>query len=302
MRLRTPTENHREAVEKMNENQMKINWYPGHMTKARRMMQKELSTMDAIIHILDARIVRSSQNPDFEDMFAGKERLYILNKTDLANDESTARWIRFFKENGQHVLAVNCSNGKGINQVLPTLQQMLSAKLEKYRQKGMKKTLHVMVTGIPNVGKSTFINKLAGRKVASAQDRPGVTRAKQWVSLPGGVDLLDTPGMLWPKFEDVQTGMFLAFTGAIRDDILDRVELCFEFIKFMCAHYPEPLCERFKINEDISCVQLLEVFDLICKKRGFLISGGEYNYERAAAVILDEFRAGKIGKISFEEP
>ena len=166
----------------------------------------------------------------------------------------------------------------------------------------MNKTLHVMVTGIPNVGKSTLINRLAGRKVAAVQDKPGVTRAKQWVLLTGGIALLDTPGMLWPKFENAQTGMYLAFTGAINDDILDRVELCYEFIRFMAERYPNNLCGRFKIDTDISGLETGEVFDLICKKRGFLISGGEYDYERAASVILDEFRAGKLGKISFEEP
>ena len=284
------------------ENNLNIQWYPGHMTKTRRMMEKELSGIDAVIHLLDARIVKSSRNPDFEDLFARKDRLFIINKSDLAKQDVTARWINEYQNNGEKALAVNCSTGEGLSSVLPAVRDLVAEKIERYRARGIKKTVRVMVTGIPNVGKSTLINRLAGRKVAAAQDRPGVTRAKQWVSLANGIDLLDTPGMLWPKFEDATTGMFLAFTGAINDDILDKTELCLEFLRFTQKEYPEELKTRYKITEEIADLAPLEVYDLICRKRGFLIAGGEFDYERAAAVILDEFRAGKIGRISFEEP
>ncbi len=284
------------------ENNLTIQWYPGHMTKTRRMMEKELSGIDAVIHLLDARIVQSSRNPDFEDLFAQKKRLFILNKSDLALPSVTQKWLAAYKAQGEKILSINCVTGEGLQTVLPAIRELLADKIERYRSRGISKTVRVMVTGIPNVGKSTFINRLAGRKVAAAQDRPGVTRAKQWVSLSQGVDLLDTPGMLWPKFEDARTGMFLAFTGAINDDILDKTELCLEFLRFMQKAYPQNLKERYKISEEIEDVSPLEAYDMICRKRGFLISGGEYDYERAAAVILDEFRAGKIGKISFEEP
>ncbi len=284
------------------ENNLHIQWYPGHMTKTRRMMEKELPIMDAVVHLLDARVVASSLSPDFEDLFKHKKRLFLLNKSDLACSEVTSRWIAHFKSLGHQAVAISCADPKSVKAVIPALRTLLKDKIDHYEQKGMKKLMRIMITGIPNVGKSTLINLLAGRKVAAAQDRPGVTRAKQWVALADKIDLLDTPGMLWPKFENQQTGMFLAFTGAINDDILDKTELALEFIKFMTLHYPNQLADRFKISEDISDMEPLEVYELICKKRGFLISGGDYDYERAAAVILDEFRGGKLGKVSFEEP
>ena len=286
----------------MMENNLHIQWYPGHMTKTRRMMEKELPVMDAVVHLLDARIVASSMNPDFEDLFKHKKRMFLLNKADLAQPDVTQKWISYFKSQGHTALALSCSEPKTVKAVIPALQQLLSDKISRYEQKGMNKTMRVMITGIPNVGKSTMINLLAGRKVAAAQDRPGVTRAKQWVALADRIDLLDTPGMLWPKFEDQRTGMFLAFTGAINDDILDKTELALEFVCFMKENYPNGLCERYKLTDDISEMEPLEIYEYICRKRGFLVSGGDFDYERAAAVILDEFRAGKLGRISFEEP
>lgn len=286
----------------MMENNLHIQWYPGHMTKTRRMMEKELPMMDAVVHLLDARIVASSMNPDFEDLFKHKKRMFLLNKADLAQPDVTQKWINYFKAQGHTALALSCADAKTVKAVIPTLQQLLSDKISRYEQKGMNKTMRVMITGIPNVGKSTMINLLAGRKVAAAQDRPGVTRAKQWVALADHIDLLDTPGMLWPRFEDQRTGMFLAFTGAINDDILDKTELALEFVRFMKENYPDALCERYKLTDDICDMEPLEIYEYICRKRGFLISGGDFDYERAAAVILDEFRAGKLGRISFEEP
>ena len=284
------------------ENNLHIQWYPGHMTKTRRMMEKELPVMDAVVHLLDARVVASSMNPDFEDLFKNKKRMFLLNKCDLAHPEVTQKWISHFKAQGHSALALSCNDPKTVKAVIPALKALLKEKIERYEQKGMKKSMRIMITGIPNVGKSSMINLLAGRKVAAAQDRPGVTRAKQWVSLADKIDLLDTPGMLWPKFEDQRTGMFLAFTGAINDDILDKTELALEFVRFMSEHYPGQLALRYKLPEDLSTYEPLEIYELICKKRGFLISGGDYDYERAAAVILDEFRGGKLGKVSFEEP
>ncbi len=286
----------------MMENNLHIQWYPGHMTKTRRMMEKELPVMDAVVHLLDSRVVKSSINPDFEDLFKHKKRLFLLNKSDLACPEVTKKWIDYFKAQGHMALAITCSEPKTVKAVIPAIKTLLDEKIKRYEQKGMNKTLRLMITGIPNVGKSTLINLLAGRKVAVAQDRPGVTRAKQWVTLADRIDLLDTPGMLWPKFEDQKTGMFLAFTGAINDDILDKTELALEFIRFMKATYPNALAERYKLPAKLEDMEPLEIYELICKKRGFLVSGGDFDYERAAAVILDEFRAGKLGKVSFEEP
>lgn len=284
------------------ESNLNIQWYPGHMTKTRRMMEKELPIMDAVIHLLDARVVASSMNPDFEDLFKHKKRMFLLNKCDLANPAVNDRWIAHFKAQGHSALALTCTDPRTVKAVIPAIRDLLKEKIKRYEQKGMKKSMRIMITGIPNVGKSSMINLLAGRKVAAAQDRPGVTRAKQWVSLADKIDLLDTPGMLWPKFEDQRTGMFLAFTGAINDDILDKTELALEFVRFMSEHYPDQLKERYKITDDLSGLEALEIYELICKRRGFLISGGDYDYERAAAVILDEFRGGKLGRISFEEP
>lgn len=286
----------------MMENNLNIQWYPGHMTKTRRMMEKELPLMDAVVHLLDARAVRSSVNPDFEDLFKNKKRMFLLNKSDLACPEITKKWVEHFKAQGHMALALSCSEPKTVKAVIPAIRELLKEKIERYEQKGMHKSMRIMITGIPNVGKSTMINLLAGRKVAAAQDKPGVTRAKQWVALADRIDLLDTPGMLWPKFEDQRTGMFLAFIGAINDDILDKTELALEFLRFMREHYPAAICERYKITKDLSKMEPLEIYEEICRKRGFLISGGDYDYERAAAVILDEFRAGKLGKVSFEEP
>ena len=284
------------------ENNLHIQWYPGHMTKTRRMMEKELPVMDAVVHLLDARVVLSSMNPDFEDLFKHKKRMFLLNKADLACPEVTKKWIEYFKGQGHAALALSCAEPKTAKAVIPAIRELLSDKIARYEQKGMNKTMRIMITGIPNVGKSTLINLLAGRKVAAAQDRPGVTRAKQWVALSDHIDLLDTPGMLWPKFEDPRTGMFSACTGAINDDILDKTELALEFVRFMKEYYPQALVERYKLTMDISDMEALEIYELICRKRGFLISGGDFDYERAAAVILDEFRGGKLGRVSFEEP
>ncbi len=279
-----------------------IQWYPGHMTKTRRMMQQKLSMVDLVLHVLDARIVRSSMNPDFETLFENKPRIFLINKCDMASPNITNEWLSFFKAKGLCAIAADCVSGKGLQQVEPLAKKLLAEKIEKAKEKGMNRKIRVMITGVPNVGKSTLINRLAGRKVALAQDRPGVTRAAQWVNLTSGMELMDTPGMLWPKFEDQRTGMFLAFTGAIRDEILDREELALEFVRFMQQNFPDGLVARYKLSLPMDAATPLEVYEEICKNRGCIISRGDYDYERAASIILDEYRAGKLGKISFERP
>ena len=279
-----------------------LSWFPGHMTKTKRMVVQEMGHMDAVCEIVDARIPRSSRNPDVDEMAAGKPRLIVLNRVDQADPAATKRWAEHFRKQGYAVIEVDAKNGRGIQQFAPAVRTLLADKIRAYEEKGqVGRVLRLMVLGIPNVGKSTFINKVSGRKTAKAEDRPGVTRTKQWVPVDKTLELMDTPGILWPKFEDPQVGVKLAFTGAIRDDVLDREELAARLLEYLVQHYPEAVKQRYKITaaDGENCFELLEAAG---RRRGFLISGGDVDYERMSRVLLDEFRGGKLGVFTLEMP
>ena len=287
---------------KMEENKMNIQWYPGHMTKTRRMMEEDLKLVDAVCEILDARIPISSRNPDIDAICGKKPRMVILNRIDMADSDLVNRWSTYFRSKGMAVIRTDCKSRKGINTFAPAVRQLLSEKLQRYAEKGqVGRPLKLMVVGIPNVGKSTFINQIAGRKGAKAENRPGVTRGKQWVNVDGGLLLLDTPGILWPKFDDPEVGLRLAYTGAVKDDILDTETLGCHLMELLAREYPAALTERYKIEipAEIDGWELLQAAG---KKRGFLISGGEVDTERMAKVLLDEYRSCKLGKFTLEKP
>lgn len=279
-----------------------IQWFPGHMTKTRRMIQSNLSSVDAVVEILDARIPISSRNPEMNKMTGGKPRLFLLNKCDLASAETTSAWIDYFKKNGIPALAVDCRSGKGLNKFIPTVRnEVLAEQIERWNKKGMVgNAVRLMVCGIPNVGKSSFINRIAGGKKTQVADRPGVTRTKQWVRLDKGVELLDLPGVLWPKFEDQTVAQHLAFTGAIKDDIMDIESLAMLLLQYLAKNYPVSY-ERFKFVPEPE-MQPFEILEKVASKRGMLMSGGVADTERAAIMVLDEFRSGKLGRISIERP
>ena len=279
-----------------------LSWFPGHMTKTKRMIASEIQHMDAVCEILDARIPLSSRNPDVDDLTAGKPRLIVLNRADQADPAQTRRWSQYFRAKGWAVLEANAKGGVGTEKFAAAVRELLRDKLAAYAAKGqVGRVVRVMVLGIPNVGKSTFINKVAKKKSAKAGDRPGVTRGKQWITVDQGLELLDTPGILWPKFEDETIGLHLAFTGAVRDAIMDVETLACHLILLLAQRTPEALPARFKIvpEEGMSGWDLLEAG---ARKRGFLISGGEVDLERMANILLDEFRAGKMGRITLELP
>ena len=286
----------------MEENKMNIQWYPGHMTKTRRMMEEDLKLVDAVCEILDARIPISSRNPDIDAICGKKPRMVILNRIDMADSDLVNRWSAYFKNRGMAVIRTDCKSRKGINTFAPAVRQLLAEKLQRYAEKGqVGRPLKLMVVGIPNVGKSTFINQIAGRKGAKAENRPGVTRGKQWVNVDGGLLLLDTPGILWPKFDDPEVGLRLAYTGAVKDDILDTETLGCHLMELLAREYPAALTERYKIEipAEIDGWALLQAAG---RKRGFLISGGEVDTERMAKVLLDEYRSCKLGKFTLEKP
>ena len=281
---------------------MNIQWFPGHMTKAQRMIEENLKMVDAVCEILDARIPNASRNPDIDRLAAGKPRLVILNRTDLADPAVTARWRRHFESRGLAILETDAKSGRGVKEFAPAVRRLLAEKLREYEAKGqVGRALRVMILGIPNVGKSTFINKVAGRKAAIAGDRPGVTRGKQWISIDSGLELLDTPGILWPKFDSQEVGELLALTNAIKADVLDRETLGANFMLRLRALYPDALRERYKFEPDPEADgwQLLEQ---AAKKRGFLVSRGEYDLERMANTLLGEYHDGKLGRLSLEIP
>ncbi|MGI6029390.1 MAG: ribosome biogenesis GTPase YlqF [Candidatus Heteroscillospira sp.] len=281
---------------------MTIQWFPGHMTKAERMIEENMKLVDAVCEIIDARIPTSSRNPDIARLAGTKPRLIIMNRTDLADPAVTARWREFFKAQGAAVLETDSKTGKGVSGFAPAVRSVLKERLEQLAAKGQAgRPLRCMVLGIPNVGKSTFINKVAGRKAAIAANKPGVTRGKQWISIDRGLELLDTPGILWPKFESQSVGEALAWTGAIRDEIMDRETLAANLMLRLRELYPDAIEQRYKFvpGEDKNGYELLEMG---AQKRGFLISRGEYDLERMAAVLLDEFRDGKLGRLSLERP
>lgn len=286
----------------MNEQQPTIQWFPGHMKKTERLIEKNLPYVDVVVELIDARVPYSSRNPLLGKLIGNKPRVVLLNKCDMADPNVTAKWLRWFQQQGIPAMAIDCRTGKNIKKFQSFVREVLKETIERRANKGMiGRIVRVMVVGVPNVGKSTFINKLAGSKRAKAEDRPGVTRGKQWVHIENDVDLLDMPGVLWPKFEDPQVGIHLAFTGAIKDDVIDLEYLAMQLLEYLAQHYPERLKERFKL-EDTSDMEAFERLEAVGRKRGMLISGGEVNTERAAIVTLDEYRSGKLGCISWEEP
>lgn len=285
------------------EEKRNIQWYPGHMTKTRRKMKECLPLIDVVIELLDARIPISSRNPEMEEMTGGKPRVILLNKADLADDAVTSQWIQYFSSESCKVLPIDCKSGRGLNKVLPAVRSCIADKIAQWESKGMTgKPVHAMVVGIPNVGKSSFINRMAKGNRAKAEDRPGVTRGNQWFSLEDGTLLLDTPGILWPKFDDPLVGLHLAFIGAIRDQILDVEELSCELLNVMKTGYSERLCERYKLDADDLDAPAYDLLEFIGRKRGMLLRGNEVNTERAATMLLDEYRGGKLGKITLEFP
>ncbi len=279
-----------------------LSWFPGHMTKTKRMIQAEIKHMDAVCEILDARIPISSRNPDVDELTEGKPRMVVLNRVDQADPAQTRRWAAYFRGKGYAVLEANAKGGAGTAQFASVVRELLHDKLAAYAEKGqVGRVVRVMVLGIPNVGKSTFINKVAKRKTARAEDRPGVTRTKQWVPVDNTLELLDTPGILWPKFDDVNVGMHLAFTGAIKDDVMDLEELASYLMEYLSRHYADVVKERYKIEIEEGD----SGYDLLIKagrKRGFLMRGAEVDTERMARILLDEFRAGKLGRFTLETP
>ena len=281
---------------------MTIQWFPGHMTKAQRMIEDNLRLVDAVCEILDARIPFSSRNPDIDRLAAGKPRLVILNRCDLADPEATARWKRSFQQQGIAILETDARTGKGVNGFVPAVRELLKDRLADYAAKGQAgRPLRVMILGIPNVGKSTFINKVAGRRAAIAGDKPGVTRGRQWISIDAGLDLLDTPGILWPKFDSQEVGEMLAITNAIKADVLDRETLGANFMLRLREIYPDALRERYKIEPD-PALNGYELLEQAAKKRGFLVSRGEYDIERMANTLLKEYHEGKLGRLTLEMP
>ncbi|NME81760.1 ribosome biogenesis GTPase YlqF [Clostridium sp. SM-530-WT-3G] len=280
---------------------MAINWFPGHMRKTQREIKENLKLVDAVIEIRDARIPRASANPDIDKLLEGKPRLILLNKSDLTDSKVTKEWINYLSNDNVKVLEVNCLKGDGLKAIKPALMNLLKEKHDRLKAKGMVKIItRVMVVGIPNVGKSTFINKMARNNIAKTGDRPGVTKSKQWIKTAIGIELLDTPGVLWPKFEDEKTALNLAFTGAIKDEIMDIEELSLKLVERLQNNYEAELKARYKLDEVYE--NPLDTLDAIGKKRGTLISKGEIDYNRLAVILLDEFRGGKIGKISLERP
>ena len=281
---------------------MNIQWYPGHMTKTRRNMEADLKLVDAVCEIVDARIPFSSRNPDIDAICGQKPRMMILNRIDLADPAATDVWQNYWQAQGMTVVRTDCKSRRGIDRFVPAVRSMLAEKLQRYADKGQTgRALKLMIVGIPNVGKSTFINQIAGRKGAKAENRPGVTRGKQWITVDQGLLLLDTPGILWPKFEDPEVGMRLAYTGAVKEDVIDTETLACHFMELLAKFYPQTLLERYKLEapEGADGYDLLQ---LAGKKRGYLVSGGEVNTERMAKALMDDYRSGKLGRLTLESP
>ncbi len=287
----------------MNDSQKQVvQWFPGHMAKTRRLIKESLPFVDLVTEIVDARIPMSSSNPELKDMIGSKPRIVLLNKCDVADEKATAKWVEYYKAQGIYALPVDCRSGKGLNAYLPLVREVLKEKIRKNTEKGMVgKPLRVMVVGIPNTGKSSFINKMAGRNRAKVADKPGVTRSNSWFAVGSGIELLDTPGVLWPKFDDRAVGDKLAFIGSVKDEVIDIESLAIRLINVLRNGNSERITERFKITgfED---KEDYEVLEMIGRKRGMLISGGEIDYERASVMLLDEYRGGRLGRLSLEFP
>ena len=289
---------------------MNIQWYPGHMTKTRRQIEADLKLVDVVVEIIDARIPASSRNPDIDAICAGKPRLIVLNRADQADPAQNRAWGACFRSQGRSVLETDARSGRGINQFSAVVQEVLKDQIARWREKGQTgRPVRAMVVGVPNVGKSTFINKVARKKSAKAGDRPGVTRGKQWVHVDQGLDLLDTPGILWPKFEDEATGMNLAYTGAVKDEIMDAETLGCHFMALLGERYPRALMDGYKLSElpareegENDAAWGYRLLQAAAAKRGMRISGGEVDTERMARVLLDEYRGGRLGRFTLELP
>lgn len=283
-------------------NTIPIQWFPGHMTKTKRKIEQDIKLVDVVAEIIDARVPISSRNPELDKIIKSKPRIILLNKCDMADPEQTTKWIKYYKSKGIIAIAVDCKTGKGLSLFLPSVNLILKDKIDIWKSKGMvRRNIKIMVIGIPNVGKSSFINKMSKGTKAKVEDRPGVTRGNQWFSIGKGYELLDTPGVLWPKFDDPSVGEKLAFTGAIKDQVVDIEQLAAKVLELLRDGYSEKIIERYKLKEkSILNLTGYELLELIGKSRGMLISGGEIDIERASVMILDEFRAGKLGKITLE--
>ena len=294
------------------QNSTNINWYPGHMAKTKRQIIEDLKLIDIVVEILDARIPISSRNPDIEQYINSKKRLIILNKFDLADMDENQKWVKFYKSQGIEAVLVNSNSGEGMNNAIKKIEEINKDNKEKFENKGrIGKAIRVMVLGIPNVGKSSFINRVAKKNSATVGNKPGVTRQKQWIRINNNIELLDTPGVLWPKFENEDIALNLAYTGTIKDDILPIIEIGYNLLKLLIKEYPEKIIERYKLEkEEIENVlnsdieengKILEIMHMIGRKRGVLISGGNIDEEKVAKIILKEFRSGKIGRITLEK-
>lgn len=287
-------------VRKVQVKSMEFQWYPGHMSKAKRAMQEDLKLINVIIELVDARVPLSSKNPDIDPMANGKSRIILLNKCDLADAAVTAQWKKYYEKKGFFVALVNSKQGKGVKQVNEVIQSACKEKIERDRRRGiLNRPIRAMIVGIPNVGKSTFINSFAGKACTKTGNKPGVTKGKQWIRLNKNVELLDTPGILWPKFEDQTVGLRLAFIGSIKDELSNQYELCLLLMKYLQEHYPEAVPKAYQIEADDSEVVLLE---RVAKRRGCLKAGGEYDLDKAANYVIDDFRNGRLGAISLEQP
>ncbi len=279
-----------------------VQWFPGHMAKTRRIIKESLNLVDGVVELVDSRIPYSSSNPELNNLIKGKPRIVLLNKCDIADSNATKMWIDYYKSRNMYALAVDCRTGKGLNHFIPTVQKALSKTIEKNASKGMNgKALRLMVVGIPNTGKSSFINRMAGNARAKVADKAGVTRQQQWFVVGKGIELLDTPGVLWPKFDDPEVGDKLAFTGAVKDEVTDIETLSCRLLDVLAKTRPQSILDRYKLD-DIDGLQGWEILEMIGKKRGFLIKGGEIDYERTAVMLCDEFRGGRLGKITLELP
>lgn len=287
----------------MNEMQ-NIQWFPGHMTKTKRQIQASLKLVDAVAEIIDARIPVSSRNPDLAKLIQNKPRIILLNKCDMANQTATKMWIDYFEKQGITAIAVDCKSGRGLNKFAPAVNKVMSEKINRLKAKGMiNPMMRIMIVGIPNVGKSSFINKIAKQNRAKVEDRPGVTRGNQWFTIAKNLEMLDTPGVLWPKFNDKIVGEHLAFTGAVKDQILDIELLAVRLLDFLKELKPDDFISRFKLEDtELDNIDSYELLKIIARKRGMLVSGGEVNTERAAIMLLDEFRSAKLGRITVEMP
>ncbi len=277
-----------------------VQWFPGHMAKTRRLIKECLPSVDAVTEILDARMPISSSNPELNELIGNKPLIVLLNKCDVADENATRRWLNYFNEKGVYALAVDCKSGNGLNKYAPLLREVLKDKIASNEAKGMiGKPLRIMVVGIPNTGKSSFINRMAGRNRAKVADKAGVTRHNQWFVIENGIELLDTPGVLWPKFDDPKIGDRLAFIGSVKDEVFDSETLAVRLLEVLSRDYPDRLSERYKID-DFSELEAYEILELIGRKRGMMMRGGEIDTLRASIMLLDEYRAGKLGRITLD--